>query len=221
MLRAKSLPAFALIAAAGLGGCTSGPQGPLTAANNPSLYSVHQPVVQRTDFVLDLDASGDTLTAAERARLVAWFDSIELRYGDQLFVEEPRDYPSPGARNEVAGVLSEYGMLLRTGAPVVAGQTVPGTIRIIASRATASVPGCPNWSESQIAPSVTTSANYGCALNSNLAAMVADPNDLVRGRTGTTNGSGATASRAVRVYRERQPTGAQPLPTTTTRGTGN
>jgi pilus assembly protein CpaD len=207
-----------LIAAscASLGACASGPRGALTATNNPSLYSVHQPVVQRTDYVLDLDASGDTLSAAERARLTGWFDAIELRYGDQLFVEEPRDYPSPGGRAGVAEVLAEYGMQLHTGAPVKAGAVAPGSVRVIASRATASVPGCPNWDDRQIVPTVNTSANYGCALNANLAAMVADPNDLVRGREGSVSGSANTANRAVRVYRDRTPTGGGALPTTST-----
>lgn len=218
MRRAASITA--LLAAFGLAGCASGPKGPVTARNNPSVYSVHQPVVQRTDFVLDLDASGDTLSAAERARLAAWFDSIELRYGDRLYVEEPRDYPSPGARAAVASLVGEYGMLLHPGAPVLAGTTAPGTIRIIASRATASVPGCPDWGESQMMPSVNTSANYGCATNANLAAMIADPNDLVLGQQGNVGASSGVAGRAVRTYRERQPTGSQPLPTvnTTTRG---
>jgi pilus assembly protein CpaD len=199
---ARSLPA--LLIAVGLAGCASGPTGSVTAQNNPSLYSVHQPVVQRTDYVLQLDASGDTLSPAERARLAAWFDSIELRYGDRLYVEEPRDYPSPGAR-----------------AQVVAGSTGPGTVRVITSRATASVPGCPDWGTPKIAPTVGTSPNYGCATNSNLAAMIADPNDLVLGQQDTGAGNAATANRAVRVYRNRQPTGTGPLAAPSTTGRGN
>lgn len=210
MISAKPLTALALVGF-GLSACTSGPQGALTPVNNPSVFSVHQPVVQRTDFVLDLDAAGDSLTASERARLAAWFESIEVGYGDQFYVEEARAYPSPGARGDVAAVLSQYGLLLRDGAPVTAGTVAPGVIRVIASRSTASVPGCPNWSDDEIAPSVNTSSNYGCSLNANIAAMVADPNDLVRGRTGSVNGGADTASRAVRVYRGRTPTGAQGL----------
>ena len=113
----------------------------------PAFNSVHQPVVQRSDFVIDLDASGDTLAASERARLAAWFDSIELRYGDRISVDEPRDYPAPGAREGVGSVLGEYGMLLQAGAPISPGAVAPGTVRVIASRSTASVPGCPNWRE--------------------------------------------------------------------------
>lgn len=220
MRRLTSLTAIGVLAL-GLGACTSNSRGPLTAANNPSLYSVHQPVVQHTNFVLDLDASGDTLSASERSRLIGWFEGIELRYGDQIYVEEPRDYPSPGARTDVGRVLSEYGMLLQSGAPITNGNVAPGTVRVVASRATASVPNCPNWNEQQVAPSANTSPNYGCAVNSNIAAMVADPNDLVRGRQGSVNGSGSTATRAVRVYRERQPSGTQPLQSPSTRSGGS
>jgi pilus assembly protein CpaD len=218
MRRLTSLTVISVLAA-GLGACTSNSRGPLTAANNPSLYSVHQPVVQNTNFVLDLDASGDQLSASERARLIGWFEGIELRYGDQIFVDEARDYPSPGARADVGRALGEYGMLLRDGAPVTNGSVAPGTVRVIASRGTASVPGCPNWNDPQLGPSSNTSPNYGCAVNSNLAAMVADPNDLVRGRQGSVDSSAHTAARAVRVYRERQPTGTQPLPATSTSST--
>ena len=215
-MRAPILTAAAL---ASLAGCAT-PGGPITAANNPSVYSVHQPVVERIDYVLDVDASGDTLTAGEQARLIGWFRSIELRYGDQIFVEEPRDYPSPGARGDVANLVGQWGLFLRDGAPVVPGAIAPGTVRIIASRATASVPGCPDWSVHDIAPNVNTSSNYGCAVNSNIAAMVANSNDLVLGQQGTLAGNGIVAGRAIRVYRERQPTGTQTLQSPSTRSGG-
>jgi pilus assembly protein CpaD len=207
-----------LIATAGLVGCASGPSGPVTARNNPSLSSVHQPVVERSDFVLDVDASGDTLSYGERARVAAWFDSIELRYGDRLYVEEPRNYPSVGARNGVASLVGEYGMFLQPGgAPVAAGNVAPGTIRIIASRAVASVPSCPDWGDKPL-PSVATSPNFGCATNSNLASMIADPNDLVLGQQGSVQSRSSVAGRAVRVYRDRAPTGGGALPAAGTGG---
>lgn len=201
--------AATFLIASSLAGCASGPSGPVTARNNPSLYSVHQPVVARNDFMLDLDASGDSLSVAESARLAAWLETIELQYGDRLYVDEPRDYPAAGARAGVASLVGEYGMLLQPGAaPVVQGAIAPGTIRVVVSRASASVPTCPDWGEDQVAPTVRTSSNYGCATNSNLAAMIADPNDLVVGREGNVDRSSQTANRAVRVYRDRAQTGA-------------
>ena len=218
-MRARTLTALALTGL-GLAACTSNPSGPITAANNPSLYSVHQPVVERTDFVLDLDASGDTLSTSEQARLIGWFRSIELRYGDQLYVEEARDYPSAGARTAVADMVGEWGLFLRDGAPVVQGNVAPGTIRVIASRFTASVPSCPDWSVRDVQSNVNTSSNYGCGVNSNLAAMIANPNDLVLGQQGSGAGAAGVANRAVRVYRERQPTGTAPLQSPSTRSGG-
>lgn len=213
MQRASTLGA---ILALGLtvGGCAS-TNAPLSATNNPSLYSVHQPVVQRTDYVIDLAVSGDRLADTERQRLAAWFDSIGVGYGDRISVDEPAGYGSPGARNDVALVADSLGLFLTDGAPVLNGEVQPGTLRVIASRATASVPGCPHW-RPNIEPTNTTSSNYGCATNSNLAAMIANPEDLVLGQEGSTRGSATTATRAVRTYRERPATGRQPLPSTTT-----
>lgn len=207
---------IAAIAALGLAASACAPAGqPLSAANNPSLYSVHQPVVHRTDFVLDLSTSGDRLAESERQRLAGWLASIGVGYGDRISIDEPYGYASPGARADVAAVAGEYGLLLSDGAPVLQGAVQPGTIRVIASRATASVPGCPTWANPAAEASTTTSPNYGCALNSNIAAMVANPEDLVLGQHGSTSGSATTATRAIRTYRERPPTAGQPLPSTT------
>ncbi|HEV2866680.1 MAG TPA: CpaD family pilus assembly lipoprotein [Allosphingosinicella sp.] len=210
---------FAAVAALGLGAGACAPTtGGLTAANNPSLYSVHQPVVQRTDFVIDLATEGDRLAPSEAGRLDAWLNSIGAAYGDRISVDEAQGYGSSGARADVERVAGQHGLLLSDGAPVLNGSVPPGTIRVIASRATASVPGCPAWRHAPVFDEGNTSPNYGCATNSNLAAMVANPEDLVLGQDGSTGGSATTASRAVRTYRERQPTGRQGLPSTSPSG---
>jgi len=207
---------FAAVAL-GLAASACAPTGqPLSATNNPSLYSVHQPVVERSDFVLDLSTSGDRVPQSEIDRLHAWFDSIGLSYGDRIFVDQPRDYASPGAREDVARAVAEYGLLVSDGAPVLNGTIQPGTIRVITSRATASVPGCPVWGNAASEPTTLTSSNYGCAMNANVAAMIANPEDLVLGQDGSTRGSATTATRAIRTYRERPPTGRQGLPASST-----
>ena len=133
---------------------------------------------------------------------------------------QARGYENPSARADVAGVAARYGLLLSDGAPVMNGAVSPGTIRVIASRATASVPNCPNWGDDQLLPDVNTSSNFGCASNSNLAAMIANPEDLIVGQD-TTSDTAFIAGRAIRVYRSRVPTGSQPLPSTTTSNRGN
>ena len=178
------------------------------------LDSLNQPVVFRSDYVLDLQASNGGLSAAERGRLDHWFQSLALGYGDHIFVDEGEGYGS--GHRDVARTAAEYGILLSEGAPVTAGAVPPGTVRVIVSRSVASVPNCPNWSARRGPSSV--SSNYGCALNSNFAAMIADPNDLVLGQTGSVSGDASTSSKAIRVYRQTAPTGTKGLSDVSTRG---
>ena len=167
---------------AGLAGCVTPETGALTSVSNPSLYSVHEPVVRRSEFVFDLAADGGRVSNAELERLHGWFASIELRYGDRISVDE--GYAAGSAREDVERAVSEYGLSLADGAPVTAGAVPAGSVRVVASRSTASVPGCPDWApeDNGVTPRQTTSTNYGCATNANLAAMIADPNDLVVGQ---------------------------------------
>jgi pilus assembly protein CpaD len=175
--------------------------------NNMGLNSYNQPVVQRTDYVLELANPGPGLPVAERARLRAWFTSLGLGYGDHVAVESP--YGNDPARTDVARVAAEYGLLLSDGAPVVPGRPEAGSVRVIVSRSVAHVPGCP-FADNHQGPTAT-SANYGCAVNSNLAAMIADPNDLVLGQVGSATGDPATAAKAIKTYRDAKPTGAAGL----------
>jgi pilus assembly protein CpaD len=178
---------------------------------NRGLDSVHQPVVQRTDYVLDLPAAGlDSQSSPEASRLADWFDAIELGYGDRVSIDESAAY-SGDSRRVVAAVAARYGLLLSDGAPVTAGAIDPGAIRVVVSRTAAAVPGCPDWRRKS-APEFASStmSNYGCATNSNLAAMVANPEDLVRGQTGGSTDA-RTTSKAIKSYRDAEPTGKQGL----------
>lgn len=222
MSRIKTFATVALLGAASGACAPTTIDGALTAENNPSIYSVHQPVVQRSDFVLDLNTSGDRVPQPEIDRLHGWFDSIGLRYGDVLSVDEGRGYAT-GARADIARAVAEYGLVLADGAPVTQGEVPAGSVRVIASRSTAGVPGCPNWASSNngVSPPQNTSTDYGCATAGNLAAMIANPNDLILGQDGSGNGTGTTASRAIRVYREGQPTGRGGLTQSTTTSGGS
>lgn len=189
-----------------------------TGTVNRGLESVHQPVVQRTDYAIDLAAGpAGGLAAGEQERLEGWFRSIGLAFGDRVAVDDPAG--SDTGRGDVAALLSRRGMALSAAAPVTAGTLVPGSVRVVVSRATASVPGCPDWSR-RASPDFagSTMSNYGCATNSALAAMVADPQDLVAGRDVTGPVDPASSSKAIRVYRDRQPTGVQGLKNEATRG---
>ena len=195
----------ALLIAGTLSAC--GPEtNRLTPVSNPSLYSVNQPVVQRSDFVFDLAAAGGGVPSSERARLADWFDSLDLRYGDRVYITD-QGYSDPRSRDDIADVAADYGLLLSEGAPFSVGSAAPGMLRVIVSRTGATVPGCPIWEDQMVGAPETTSTNFGCATNSNLANMIADPNDLVRGQTGDMMRD-VQGSKAVKLYRERTPGGS-------------
>lgn len=214
------LTTTAALLAVGLatGGCMSDfANTPPEMISNRTVYSENQPVVRRTDYVIDLSTGGSGVPASELGRLADWFDSLQLRYGDRISIDQA--YPDVGVREDVARIVGQYGMLLSEGAPVTAGAVQPGAVRVIMSRSVATVPGCPNWRQRELSGApISTESNFGCATNSNLAAMVANPVDLVSGQEGATVGDAETASKAIDAYRKAEPTGKSGLQQISTKG---
>jgi pilus assembly protein CpaD len=180
------------------------------------IVPVNVPVVERADYVLDAAAPGGSLLSGEAARLDGWFQGLGLGYGDSVYVDGAY---SEAARQEVAQIAGRYGLLVEAGAPVTAGALSPGAVRIVVSRNRAVVPGCPNWDVAS-APNYNnrSSPNLGCGVNSNLAAMVANPQDLVHGREGSGVLDTQTAAKAVSSYRSAAPTGNGGLQAVNTKG---
>lgn len=171
--------------------------------------AVNVPVVSRADYALDLSAPGGSLSSSEAGRLDGWFRSLQLGYGDNIYVDGPDSY---SVKDDVARVAGRFGMLVSNGAPVTSGEIAPGTVRVVVSRTRASVPNCPNWSEaSQPNLANNSMSNFGCSVNANLAAMIANPEDLVHGREGSGVGDTLTATKAVDTYRKAVPTGSKGL----------
>jgi pilus assembly protein CpaD len=109
----------------------------------------------------------------------------------------------------VAAEAARHGLLVSDDVPITAAPIAPGTVRIVVSRARAYVPGCPDYSRMrQPDYQAHTSSNQGCAVNSNLAAMVASPTDLVRGDPGSGVYDAAIGTRAIDRFRKAEPTGA-------------
>jgi len=197
-----------LIAAAALTGCSHTPHD----LPDRGVAAVNVPVVSRADYAFDVAAPSGALAAGEAARLDAWFQGLELGYGDSIYVDGEYD---DKARADVAELAGRYGMMVETGAPVTPGAVQPGTVRVVVSRTRADVPGCPNWSRpAQPNYNNRMISGFGCGVNGNIAAMVANPEDLVHGREGNNVGDNGTATRAVRTYRSAGPSGGKALPST-------
>ncbi len=183
------------------------------------LESVHQPVVSRSDYAFDVNTAADGLANGDAARLVGWFDALNLGYGDKVAVDMGSNYADGAAKATIASLAARYGLLLQDNAPMLAGDIAPGTARVVVSRLKASVPSCPDWSRNK-GPDFSNqvSSNYGCATNTNLASMIADPEDLIRGKTGDVTADAASSAKAVKMYRTTAPTGSNGLKSETTGG---
>jgi pilus assembly protein CpaD len=186
--------------------------GCATDSPNRGVQSIHQPVVSYASYTFDVQAgAGDTLTPSEAGRLNEWFASINLGYGDQVSIVSD-GYYGPALREGIANVVARRGLLVGEDSSAVAGVAPQGAIRLIVRRASASVPGCPDWSANQETEiSLGASSNFGCGVNGNLAAMIANPEDLVRGQSTDSDLRTATSNRAISTYRDKAPTGAGDL----------
>lgn len=203
--KAATLAALTLVS--GLSACATSQ----SANYNTSLESVNQPVVQRDNFTLDLLAGASGLAVPEQARLADWFETMDIGFGDRIAIDDP--LASAAVREDVAAIASRFGLLIEAGAPVTVGYVDPGRVRVVVTRATAHVPGCPNWTNQQSGNfSNSTSPGFGCSINGNLAAMVANPEHLLEGAAGAGDTVVITSNRAIRTYRDAEPTGAGGLP---------
>ena len=174
-MKAKIIATAAL--AFSLAGCGS-------MGSNTSMYSTNQAVVERTNYAIDVNLENyGGVNTTERQRVSDWFDALKLGFGDRIALDYGDGDANSAARQQVSDLAADHGMILEETAPVTAGNIIPGTARIVVTRSTASVPNCPNWEKPNDANfNSSNHPNYGCAVNSNMAAMVADPEDLVRGR---------------------------------------
>ena len=190
---------LAALPAVMLGGCSG--------TKNRGLESVHQPVVSRTAYSFDVGATSSGLAPGEEQRLAGWMGSLRLGYGDSIAIDDPAG-TGPAARGAISRAAARFGLLVSNETPVTDAPITPGTLRVVVSRARASVPGCPDFSRTR-QPEFESNAtsNQGCAINSNLAAMVANPLDLVRGEPGAQVYDAATGTRAISEYRKATPTG--------------
>lgn len=182
-----------------LAGCKTGADDIHTG-----LSATHVPVVTQATYTYDAMAPGGSLNSTEMQRLDDWFNSLNVSYGDAVYV----DGPAGAARAQVGEVAGQYGILVSDGAPVTAGVVSPDAVRVVVRRAEAYVPGCPDWSGvSEPNYKNENMPNFGCGVSGALAMQVANAEDLVHGRAGSSAEDGATASKAINLYRSWPLTG--------------
>ena len=99
------------------------------------------------------------------------------------------------------------------------------TVRLSYPKISATAGPCGLW-PADLGPSIDNPGynenkqyyNFGCATQRNLAAMVANPQDLIEGQKGNGETVIMSSTKAIDTYREAKPTGAEGLKNNTTGG---
>lgn len=184
-----------------LGGCfhTKEAKEEITAAIPSDYRQRHPIVIQEADRTVEVFVGSERggLTATQRTD-IAGLAQAWLREGTgAIIIEQPAGTPNARAAKdslrEIHAVLTAIGVpprgiKVRDYKPVSDRQFA--TIRVNYPRITADAGPCGIWPE-DIGPSVKNKSyyenrqyhNFGCASQRNLAAMVANPSDLVQPRS--------------------------------------
>jgi len=203
-LRLILLPAFALLA-----GCADY----VTQWSPEDAPKTVEVDISRRTYEARFQPGSTSLGAAEAARLAPFVADGGILPEDRIAIAEA-DSSGKAAeqrRNALLKALRSQGV----GASVSVAQSPKvGRDRIVLEieHAVVTPPNCPNWSKPPIDYSGQVSSNFGCATTTNLAAMVADPADLLRGNPAGRPDAGMAAG-AVQGYRSHQGWGAPGSPT--------
>jgi len=163
--------------------------------------------------------SSAELSDAERARLHQFLARHDTGYRDTIRIGSRATHTDGNdirraSRRETTVAAELRRLQLKTGLlpEGPAGTDPDGSILIEIGRHVVVPPDCPDWTKRADGdPANRRSSNFGCATAVNLGLMVADPGDLMRGRTGGP-ADGAVGARRYKSYREG---GAQESPALT------
>lgn len=132
------------------------------------------------------------------AALSQFLERSRPGYGTRLFVSADAGGLAQERRAAIEQRLKAAGYKVES----LVEQSGSGDVTVIVGRYVATPPACPDWRKPADGDRGNTPmSNLGCATESNLAAMVADPGDLIRGRRpGAADGE--TAAAGIQRYRE-------------------
>jgi len=149
----------------------------------------HPIAVDPQVVMLQIDAPRDkiALSVADKAALGVFADAYKSRGHGLLTIAAPSG--SPNERTAVALVAETRALLSEVGLPQAAvgyaayrasSANTDAPLVLTYRRFVASASPCGNWSEDYaFNPNNELSPNFGCATQNNLAALVADPADLI------------------------------------------
>jgi pilus assembly protein CpaD len=191
-----------------LAGCAGYPADYTTDWTIDEAPKALQVNISRRAYEVRFAPGAASLGPAEVARLARFVadggilpqDRIALEQADSLgkMARQRRDALLKALRAQGVGAS------VSTAAPSKIGRD---RVVLEIERAVITPPSCPDWSKPPIDYSGQVASNFGCATASNLAGMIADPADLLRGNP-VARSDGATAAGAIDAFHDHQGWGA-------------
>jgi pilus assembly protein CpaD len=209
-----------LLAGTALGGCWQSPRfkAPFTLANPSERHPI---AVRQGEVSLDLaiypGSSG--LNESQKGQVYGFLRDYKTQSSDRLLIRAPSGGPNETAAmrayDDIRRALRSAGVRPAsvTLEPYFANGDPSAPLRLSYLQFLALPPDCPDWSEDiGRDPNNVGWTNKGCATQRNLAAMVANPEDLIHPR-GETPRSGERRDTVWGKYVVGDPTGSKWSPT--------
>lgn len=163
-----------------LAGCASAPQQPMGPERTTEAPNAIEVSVTHRTLAVHFQPGEAAPRVADVRALNVLLASGDVGRGDAVRIERSAGALADVRARALASALARQGLRPSLAPP---GGTPDDELRLVVEHATASVPNCPNWSKppgNDLAN--TLHSDFGCATAMDLAAMVADPRDLVEGR---------------------------------------
>jgi pilus assembly protein CpaD len=213
-IRRRHLPSFA---AAALALAVTACDSPLQHPGDYDYRQKHALVVEPTLAVMQVNAADGVLSAQDRNHLIEFAGDF-MRRGDsvvEISVGAGRvDDMAPRALGQaIAAALAQAGLKvaeMRLQLVLDEPAIAPGAAFLSFQTTAVRLPDCADWSDG---PRNAPSPNYGCTMQRNIGAMVANPRDLLQSRT-SDGASGARMGDVVDKYSQGGATWTAPLPIT-------
>jgi pilus assembly protein CpaD len=199
---------WASILGLGLAACAPADLGPNASLGWLEASSPKKLEVDRAEYrhAVYFDTDQADITGVEQDRLLTFLSSVDPNSRDTIRLEGHADERASDLYNlelasrraqAVTVFLRQHGFKDLTVTTSAYGETIPaaaGTgpevwrqnrrVELVLERYLVTLPACPDWSrESGTDFANLPHSNFGCANQANLGLMVAEPKDLVSGRT--------------------------------------
>ena len=197
----RSARLLALLGVMTLSGCSADMIAGRAPMTDPIPLKRNMVAFTTLDHDIHFDRGSRLMTAAETQSLLAFLRTSAASEGGDVTIGVSSGDDATMAAARQATVLAVLSHLHVAALPAADPALGTDAIRLRVARYAVVPPLCPDWRKPEAdEPTNSPSSNFGCATETSLALMVANPADLLRG-TSVSGADGEALARGVVLYR--------------------